>query len=676
MRMVFSGLSLSLRNLPGIVGVTRISRLMQRDPASPASYFKWLLWSPQDRNGWRPHIDGLRAVSVLAVVFYHTNADKIPGGFVGVDVFFVISGFLISRVIYDDIAAHGSFRVVKFYERRARRILPAFFVITAATIVAGYFLFLPDEFAALGRSALYASGFAANIYFYDYTSGYFGASSTTMPLLHYWSLGVEEQFYIAFPLIVLAVSKLAPRALGIAILLIGGSSCVLAEVYLRTAPAAAFYLTPPRAWELIVGCILTLPYFPSTKRRLIREFATSAGIALIFFALFTYSDSTPFPGITAAVPVMGAALILWGCEAGSTVVGTLLSLTPLRLVGLWSYSIYMVHWPLIVFARVIWPFEGTYVDSAIVGASILLGFLSYLFVETPFRRGTLFLSRPILFGASLASLLVVAGSGLVAASTDGFPDRLPEPVRQMLAYNHYDYMDVYRKGSCFLGGTDFWKDLKPECLPPGHPSALLWGDSCAAHYYAALKDRFPGFVILQANMTACHPIVGVEQFIVPECKAFNDAALEWTLTNRPDIIILSSAWPIDPAPWPRLDEMIARLRSAKLPVIIIGQTPTFIDTVPNILARRLLRGDPDTRAENEGKGGPFWGDYYMKDRYSGLDGVEYISSRDSFCQDRDCPLVTPAGVPVYWDSGHLTRDGADLVVRHMFSKGLEVKKSQ
>jgi peptidoglycan/LPS O-acetylase OafA/YrhL len=636
---------------------------------------KRLSWAePGKDGGWRPYIDGLRAIAVIAVLLYHSRLVDVPGGFIGVDVFFVISGLLISKVIYGDIASHGRFRLVNFYERRARRILPVFTVVTAAVLIGGYCLFWPDEFSALGRSAVAASGFAANVYFHRAT-GYFAGQAITKPLLHYWSLGIEEQFYIVFPLIVLAISRFAPRFLGAAILSIAGISFALAEYYVRSAPAAAFYLTPQRAWELMAGCMLALPNVPCLKHRLQREAVAAGGLALIVFAAFAFSDATRFPGLTAVVPVAGAAGILWACGGGPTFVGSLLSLSPLRAIGLWSYSIYMIHWPLVVFARVLWPRGFAGLDGGIVVASLALGCASYFLVEMPFRRPRQLLSRPGLFEASAASLMVLAALGAAIAWRGGFPNRFPAPVLRILAYEHYKPEALYRQRTCYLVRSQSWQDLQPECLAAARPSALLWGDSHAAHLYEALQRRFPGIAILQANMAACQPIVGHERFNIPHCKNFNDMVLQWALANRPDSVILSAVWGRDPNSLPQLDTTLKALRAGGLPVTIVGETPRYLDPVPEILARRMLRGDDDTRAEDEGIGAPFWGDYSMKDRYSGIDGVRYISSRDSFCIDRDCPLVTEFGVPVHWDRAHFTREGADLVVKHLFAEGLMMKSS-
>jgi hypothetical protein len=280
-----------------------------------------------------------------------------------------------------------------------------------------------------------------------------------------------------------------------------------------------------------------------------------------------------------------------------------------------------------------------------------------------------------LFGVSCASLLVLAGSGLAVASMRGFPGRLPEPVQRILAYKHYDFATLYRNVTCFLTASQKWQDLQPDCLPTGRPSVLLWGDSLAAHYYAALKDRFPNVVILQTTMASCAPIIGLNRFDIPHCNEFNEMVLRWSLANRPNTIILSALWPTDPDSLLKLDATVKALHSARLSVTIIGQTPIYLHDVPDILARRLLRGDHDTRAEDEGIGATFWGDHYMKERYSGMDSVRYISSQDSFCQDRKCPLVTESGVPVNWDNQHFTLEGAKLVVRRFFPDGVLMRQS-
>ena len=619
--------------------------------------------------GWRSHIDGMRAISILCVLLYHVGASQFSGGFVGVDVFFVISGFLISKVIYDDIAASGQFHIANFYERRVRRILPVFVVVTFATIVAGYFLLLPDDYAQLGKSVIYATGFAANIFFY-LTSSYFGPAADTQPLLHYWSLGVEEQFYVVFPMLVLACSKFAPRLLAPSIFAIAIFSLALAEYCVRTAPTAAFYLAPQRAWELMAGSILALPHFPFPKRRVLREPAAALGLGLILFSIFAYGPKTPFPGATAAVPVIGAALILSGCDRGPTFVGSLLSAKPLRLIGLWSYSIYMIHWPLIVFCRQIWPNPSGPMYAALVIASVIFGGLSYLVVETPFRRSREILKRgrnPA--AAALISIVVLMGAGAVVYASGGFAVRLPANVREVLAYQNFsDRAPLWRTDRCFLSADWAWGNLdKAACLHPEHPSALLWGDSHAAHLYNPLGIFFRrhGVELSQANMSSCAPILDFKIVPLPNCWEFNKKTFDWIKANRPNTIVLSALWPIDRQEYlEKIYKTIDEITALRLKVVVVGNTPRYPEPVPHILAKRLLRGDVN-KLDN-GKNFSSNTDQLFGQRYADSQTVIYISPTRSLCENSACPLAADDGSPLQFDSDHFTERGAEYAIHRMF----------
>jgi peptidoglycan/LPS O-acetylase OafA/YrhL len=623
---------------------------------------------------WRTHIDGMRAISVLAVLLYHVGFKKVGGGFVGVDVFFVISGFLISKVIYDDIASNGHFSVLQFYQRRICRIIPAFVVVTVATLVAGWFLFSFFVFAQLGNSVIYSSVFAANIFFY-LSSNYFGLTSNTQPLLHYWSLGVEEQFYIVFPLIVLAVQRIAPRSLGGIILAFAVASLGLAEYYVRTEPTAAFYLAPQRAWELMAGSILALPAFPYPTNRILREVMAALGVGLILFAVRAYSTKTHFPGFAALVPVMGASLILWGCDRGRTVTGALLSIKPLRLVGLWSYSIYMIHWPLIVYARQLSPTGGMAQSWLIMAAAIVLGFISYRFVETPFRKTRWVYARTQTFSTALACLVVLVGAGACVYESGGFAARWQKSVNEMLAYRSYDIMALYRQGTCFIGNQPWSGDSTSTCLHPSHPSVLLWGDSHSAALYKALDDLFRphGISLSQASASSCSPVLGSTNPNNPYCPAFVDTILDWISRTRPDVVILAALWSVDDDVVKKLDATVDRLTQAGSLVILVGNTPFYQEAVPEILAKRLLLGDPNTLDENGDMGSDLRMDYYLGKRYAANDNVIYISSKQTLCMNTKCPLTAGLGIPIDWDGDHFTREGAELAVQRMFTA--EIRKA-
>lgn len=290
---------------------------------------------------YRPDIDGLRAVAVLGVILYHFEVWPFSGGFVGVDVFFVISGYLITGIIANDLQA-DRFSILTFYQRRVRRILPALVACVAATSVAGLFILLPNELQDLGQSLIATALFASNIYFWS-QSGYFAPAADTQPLLHTWSLAVEEQFYIAFPLILAAVWRWNRRALVPTLLVLALLSLGVSAYQVQQAPQAAFYLSIGRGWELLVGSLIAL-----CRSHLDKVPATCAwlGLAAIVASLVGYNEQMPFPGLAALLPCLGAAAII--VSAPGTMVGNFLSSSPMRGIGLISYSLYLWHWP-------IWP---------------------------------------------------------------------------------------------------------------------------------------------------------------------------------------------------------------------------------------------------------------------------------------------------------------------------------
>ena len=329
--------------------------------------------------GYRPEIDGLRAVAVLSVLAFHYGA-PIRGGFSGVDVFFVISGFLITQILVADIAA-GTFSVLGFYDRRMRRILPAVLVMLAASLVAGALLLFPGDYTALASSSASAA-FGASNFFFLYNTGYFDQVAELMPLLHTWSLAVEEQFYLVWPLLLFALVAGRARSSVAAIIAAGVAVCYVGSIlYFQFDPKGAFYLPLPRSWELGLGALLV---FLPPLSRLASETATAVGLALIGFGFLAISPIY-FPGASAIYPCLGAALVIWPATENTNAGRRLGLLAP---IGLISYSLYLWHWP-------IWVFYRSYINNGTPGvvgaivltiASIIIATLSYRYVEQPFRR--------------------------------------------------------------------------------------------------------------------------------------------------------------------------------------------------------------------------------------------------------------------------------------------------
>ncbi|WP_420587368.1 acyltransferase family protein [Ruegeria sp.] len=300
---------------------------------------------------YRPDIDGLRAVAVVPVVLHHAGFAGVPGGFVGVDIFFVISGFLITTILAREIR-DGQFSILSFYERRARRILPALFVVLAACLAVGWFLLLPNQYGNLAVSVGATLLFASNIWFWMDAGDYFGHGIEFAPLLHTWSLAVEEQFYLFFPLLLWALSRASMRVWIRVIVLISLVSLAL-SMYATTAhPVANFYLTPTRIWELGIGALLAVGAFPALRRPAAVEAVALIGAVLIIGSILLISDHTPFPGITAIPPCLGAAFLIWAGMYGRSMIARFLTLRPVVWIGLISYSLNLWHWPVLVAARV------------------------------------------------------------------------------------------------------------------------------------------------------------------------------------------------------------------------------------------------------------------------------------------------------------------------------------
>ncbi len=395
--------------------------LQQPEAASPA--------------GYRPDIDGLRAVAVLLVLASHLDMKPL-GGFIGVDVFFVISGYLISASILSDMQS-GRFSIVAFYERRIRRIFPALLVMMIVTTALAWHYLLPQEIVLYAQSLLASIASGSNFLFW-HEGGYFDLPANVKPLLHTWSLSVEEQFYVLFPLFLVAMRRWLPKSLKLGIIVISIVSFLTACLTVPNHDVAAFFFAPLRAWELLIGTILSQRYVPTLRSALSRELAGAIGLLLILVPAWLYTPDTPFPGLTAFPPCVGAALIIAAGATGTSLAGRLLAWTPIRFIGLISYSLYLWHWPIIVFqlsSAMIVPENTsrrlTQVILAVV--SIAVATLSWKYVEQPFRAGRWRPNRRQLFATAGIASATLAAVGAVMLAYHGMPNRLPPDARSVAA---------------------------------------------------------------------------------------------------------------------------------------------------------------------------------------------------------------------------------------------------
>ncbi|WP_338488794.1 acyltransferase family protein [Pseudomonas trivialis] len=487
---------------------------------------------------YRRDIDGLRAIAVLAVVLFHFGVPGVTGGFVGVDVFFVISGFLITSIIWRERQA-GRFSFVEFWARRARRILPALFVMIVATLVAGWFLLAPKDYEELGRAAHYQVIFTSNLLFAR-QHGYFEAASDIKPLLHTWSLAVEEQFYILFPLLLtLLSSRLKHWRLALfGVLLVSFGMSVWAVEH---EPQKAFFLLHLRAWELLAGAMLAvLPAREWRASPALAQWVSLGAMGLILIAVFGFDSQTAFPGAAALLPVLGVVGLIWANGQQYTWIGRLLSSKVMVGLGLISYSWYLWHWPVFVYANYA-AVDGLSATElgALMLLSLVLGYLSWRFVETPFREKRLLATRKAILVAAAVGILSIGLTGVALRKADGVPSRLSE---QALRYAQA------KKWSPELMACMADKDTPDERLfchfGPKNPavSALVWGDSHATALIPALEigAKKHDISLMEASFAGCVPLDGLEN--IARCAHFN-RRVEKAMSEQPiSDVVLAARW--------------------------------------------------------------------------------------------------------------------------------------
>lgn len=629
----------------------------------------------------RPEIDGLRAVAVLAVLLFHGDLG-VPGGFVGVDVFFVLSGFLIADLLWTDLAC-GRFSIAAFLERRARRILPALAVVTLATLAAGWFVLLPDEYAGLGRSAAAQAVLGANVLFW-WTIDYFALPAEQMPLLHTWSLAVELQFYLVAPFLLLGLYRLR-AARGAAVATAAFGAIVVASFLWSIAGVArgttsAFYLLPSRAWELLLGASLVVVPTANARgaRRATREIACGIGLALVVLPMLAYGRATPFPGLAAVPPCAGTALVLWSNGHATTIAGRLLSWTPLVLIGLVSYSLYLWHWPLLALARstALQPLT-TPQRAALLAASLALAVVSWRFVERPFRERRI-ASSPRAFAAwTAAALALVLAAGLATSRSDGFPQRIPPAALQQLAA---------RKDRAFLRGVTIPELERGDVVrigdvaTPAPPALLVWGDSHAMAslpaFDALLKER--GLAGEAVPYVATAPLLGFVR--EPPATAglgaaaprFNELVLRRIAERHFADVFLVANWAgyRTDAGGPSATKVADALVGTVAAIVQTGarawvllQLPGQHFDVPAALARAaMLHRDPSSAyAVPDGSNGITGSNDPEILRRLAAAGGRVVDPRPRFLDAAGAHYVASSGgVTLYADSHHLTTAGARL----------------
>lgn len=640
---------------------------------------------PGASGGYRPDIDGLRAIAILSVVIFHAFPSFVGGGFVGVDVFFVISGFLISSIIFTDLE-RGTFSFSGFYSRRIKRIFPALILVLLTCYLVGRFLLLPDEFNQLVKHIAAATAFVQNFVLMD-EAGYFDRASELKPLMHLWSLAVEEQFYVLFPFLVWIAYRIRLEV-ALAVLALGGWSFWINVNNIAGNPVKTFFSPESRFWELLAGSILAyatifgfsraaanragcLEHEPSAygasawrHGAKIRDVLSLLGLTLIVWAIVGLDNKVPFPGWRAVPPVLGAVLLI---AAGPLAVvnRTILASRFMVGVGLISYPLYLWHWPLLAFPRIADLHQFSLGERmGAVALSFLLAWLTYRFWERPIRFGR---------GGQLKTVALAASTfaiGLFALSSYLHSD-LALHDKELAQFNSYfdayprqhDLAGKFREQCNFYDGDH--PDQSPkaaiarECtISRSTKSIMLWGDSHAQHLYYGLREALPEAIsILQVTTSSCPPSV---HEVVPDmyhsCNKSNAVAIETIRSAKPEVVILAQVGGHEQTDYLEMQRFLVGLGVKR--IILVGPVPQWTSDLRRIFARdaALFQEKPERLSRNLQRE-PFATDKILKARYADADGLVYISPLELFCNAAGCLTRLGGDLKeglVTFDYGHLT----------------------
>jgi len=634
---------------------------------------------------YRPEVDGLRAIAVLAVVFYHAHLG-ITGGFVGVDLFFVISGYLITSLILRDLEK-GSFSLADFWERRVRRIFPALGVMVLLTLLlgGGMFFISIERYADLGKSAVAQVFMMSNIYFWR-TIGYFTGSAEEKPLMHTWSLAVEEQFYLLVPIILLVLFRFWRDRPDRKMLLfklfswgIAGSLAFSAIMLSSRDAGFAFYLLPTRAWELLCGSLLSvMPSALHPRRRIVGEVISWIGLAAILGSVFYYRKDMVFPGPAALLPCLGAAFVILGTntrEGGLPIVGRILSWKPMVFIGLISYSLYLWHWPLLVYFD-LWSFAGKSSIQARAGVIVLafvLALLSWRYVETPFRKKRLAKSRRAIFAFGLATSAVVLLLGFALIQIGHYPALFPKVVYANKLASQDKGIRLSTKIADVKAGRGYRFGFQDHRETPA--DLLVWGDSHAMQTLVAFDGlcreyRLKGVAFASSSTT---PLLGAGYSPEQARRAdLADAIVEYIRQNRIRHIVLAARWERDEAINPTLfleamTRTVAALRELDCTVWVVMSVPTPGIYVTSYIVRKSVFSvsDPFTMPDMEThrrRNEPLYQAARELDAHF-IDPAPVFLDKDTgtFRYEVD-------GISLYWDRSHITSRAARMFLEPLFRR--------
>jgi peptidoglycan/LPS O-acetylase OafA/YrhL len=647
----------------------------------------------QADRGYRPDIDGLRAIAVVLVMLFHAFPPRVPGGFVGVDVFFVISGYLISGIILSARAA-GRFSFAGFYARRMRRIFPALVILLAALLAGGWFLLYADDFAHLGYHAAAGAAFVSNIAFWREAS-YFDVAAELKPLLHLWSLGVEEQFYLVWPVLIVVASRWRRGPLA-ATLTIAGLSFLFSIYTVRIDRTPAFYAPWNRFWELLVGATLACIEADSdlagrlrglTARPWLAHFVSMIGLAAIVAGVALINATRVFPGLWVLLPVIGTAMLIVA-GPGAAINRRLLSLAPVVWVGLISYPLYLWHWPLLSFAHLlVGDIPSWWLRLMLLAGSVVLAWITYRVIERPIRFGAR--ARRAVPALAVA-MSVVCAAGAAVYLRDGLIDR---PVNRNDAARLVDYYERFRKkglSEAYRYQCDFMAvdgsrkaAIDPACTAAGRlHTVFLWGDSYAQALSLGIRESLPADTALaQVTTSACPAAISDFDLTVRDrrCEYTNLFAMDHIRRLQPELVIVAQAGGQTLTDWPALTSRVLSLGAKH--VVVVGPFPLWEPSLPRVYAEHHMTDHAEYVRAGLNQD-IFDNDRSVAKHVAGLANVTYVSLLDQLCPPsrsgetsrRACLALVPGEDVLELmavDAGHLSPKGSSYVGRVIWKPYLD-----
>lgn len=649
---------------------------------------------------YRPDIDGLRAVAVVSVVVFHAFPSLLGGGFVGVDIFFVISGFLISSIIFKALS-EGTFSFVDFYTRRVKRIFPALLLVLATSLLFGWFVLFASEYKQLGKQTAAGAGFVANLLFWR-ESGYFDSAAEHKPLLHLWSLGVEEQFYLVWPIMAWIFSRniYTTTISMLTILLIS----LYENIHITNMDAiTGFYSPITRFWELMTGGLISIAVIRKTSISIAgdafiqkwnslkhkRDILSLCGIATLAASVFLIGKNDIFPGKNAIPPVAGAAfLILAGPSAWVNRV--VLANGVFVWMGRISFPLYLWHWPILTYVRITKSVDQTTTRAVAVLASLLLAELTYRFVESPVRFGEQSKVRPLILSSIIIfcfGLFLYVGNGLpfrmaekeafIGAFDNSFPDwkyfqqtNLPREWRSECAF--FDGKKYMAEGALQGGVADSKPvdQIHPSCYvrePSFDKAVLIWGDSHAQALSPGIVAHIPrNWQVLQIASSGCIPSPFIETpSTTSQCNQANYFAMKTIREARPDVVVVAQA---GGHAIKLMEDITARLAPMGVKkILFVGPVPRWQADLPKIFARHLWESRPSHTNILLNKDVLFI-NKYLADNFKGSENAEYVNVIELFCNKSGCLTYTDADIKASmtaWDTGHLTISGSRYLARNL-----------